>query len=75
MSLGDSSQTAGWDQFATNQRLYGVESTYDESIYTTEINRNDPRYRQREAEAARIAAEIEGTAPAICIHSGPNKLL
>ncbi|KAK5171388.1 poly(A)-binding protein binding protein [Saxophila tyrrhenica] len=62
MSLEASGET-GWDQFAANERMYGVSSTYDENIYTTQINRDDPRYRQREAEAARIAREIEGSAP------------
>lgn len=63
MSLG-SSGGANWDQFAANERMYGVQSSYNENIYTTEINRSDPQYRRREAEAARIAAEIEGSAPA-----------
>lgn len=63
MSL-ETSGGAGWDQFAANERMYGVQSSYDENIYTTEINRNDPQYRRREAEAARIAAEIERSAPA-----------
>ncbi|KAF2720732.1 hypothetical protein K431DRAFT_225624 [Polychaeton citri CBS 116435] len=61
MSLG-APGGAGWDQFATNEQLYGVQSTYDENIYTTAINRTDPLYKQREAEAARIAREIEGSA-------------
>ena len=63
MSLGSSGDT-GWDQFAANERMYGVSSTYDENIYTTQIDRSNPEYRRREAEAARIAREIEGTAPA-----------
>ena len=36
-------------------------SNYDENIYTTRIDRTDPKYRQKEAEAERIAQEIEGT--------------
>nr|POF16495.1 uncharacterized protein c21b10.03c [Quercus suber] len=60
----ESSGTTGWDQFAANQQLYGVESTYDEDIYTTQINRNDPQYKQREAVAAKLAREIEGSTPA-----------
>ena len=51
---------AGWDQFAANERLYGVQSSYDENIYTTALpDRTDPGYKRREAEAARIAREIE----------------
>jgi hypothetical protein len=63
MSLGDSSET-GWDQFAANEKSFGVKSDYDEAIYTTAINRNNPDYRRRQAEADRIAREIEGSAPA-----------
>ena len=51
----------GWDQFETNQRLYGVETDYDESYYTTTIDKNNPRYKQIAAEAERIAREIEGS--------------
>lgn len=60
MSL-ESSQTGGWDQFEANARLFGATTSYDENLYTTRINRNDPSYKKREAEAARIAREIEGT--------------
>ncbi|KAK5110100.1 hypothetical protein LTR62_006234 [Meristemomyces frigidus] len=61
LSLELSGNQAGWDQFAVNERMYGVQSTYDENIYTTAIDRSDPRYRQKEAEAQRIANEIEGS--------------
>lgn len=63
MSLEASGET-GWDQFAANERMYGVQSSYDESYYTTAIDRSNPQYRQREAEAARIAREIEGSTAA-----------
>lgn len=59
MSLDQSGQ--GWDQFETNARLYGVQSDYDESFYTTTIDKTNPRYKQVEAEAERIAREIEGS--------------
>ncbi|KAL4888449.1 hypothetical protein BDV59DRAFT_206148 [Aspergillus ambiguus] len=57
----ESSDTTGWDQFEANARLFGATSSYDENIYTTRIDRSDPTYKQKEAEAARIAREIEGT--------------
>ncbi|KAJ5099032.1 hypothetical protein N7532_006033 [Penicillium argentinense] len=57
-SVGD---TAGWDQFAANEKLFGAKTDYDESIYTTSLDRNSVTYRQKAAEAAKIAAEIEGT--------------
>ena len=50
-----------WDQFQANEQLFGVKSDYDENIYTTRIDRSTPDYRQREAEAQRIAREIEGS--------------
>ncbi|KAL2872145.1 putative PAB1 binding protein (Pbp1) [Aspergillus lucknowensis] len=62
MSLeSTSTATTGWDQFETNARLFGATSSYDENIYTTRINRSDPTYKQKEAEAARIAREIENS--------------
>ncbi|KAH0551433.1 hypothetical protein GP486_007352 [Trichoglossum hirsutum] len=50
-----------WDQFETNERLYGVKSDYDENIYTTAIDRTSPLYPQRLANAERIAREIENS--------------
>ena len=64
-SLGslESSKTksggAGWDQFAENERLFGMKTDYDENIYTTAIDRNHPQYKQRLAEADKKAREIE----------------
>ena len=59
MSLEPSGGT--WDQFQANEQLFGVKSDYNEDIYTTHIDRSTPDYRQREAEALRIAREIEGS--------------
>lgn len=50
-----------WDQFQANEQRFGLKSDYDENIYTTRIDRSRPDYRQREAEARRIAQEIEGS--------------
>ncbi|XP_029015419.1 ataxin-2-like protein isoform X2 [Betta splendens] len=57
----------GWDaneMFKFNEETYGVKSTYDSSLsmYTMPIERgNSEVYRQREARAARLASEIEGS--------------
>jgi len=61
MSLGgdESGPSGAWDQFAANERLYGLQSDYSEDIYTTSINRHDPRFKEKEREAERIAREIE----------------
>jgi hypothetical protein len=47
-----------WDQFAANKQLFGVETKFDESVYTTQIDKS--KIRISEQEAARIAREIEG---------------
>ncbi|EEP80956.1 predicted protein [Uncinocarpus reesii 1704] len=60
MSL-EGGSTGTWDQFETNARLFGATSSYDEDLYTTRIDRNDPSYKQKQAEAARIAREIEAS--------------
>lgn len=61
MPLENSTNATGWDQFETNERMFGAKSNYDETFYTTRIDRSDPTYKQKEAQAARIAREIEGT--------------
>ncbi|KAL9108791.1 MAG: hypothetical protein Q9227_006448 [Pyrenula ochraceoflavens] len=62
LSLESGAGNQQWDQFETNKNLFGAESTYNEDIYTTRIDRSDPSYKRREAEAVRIAREIEGSA-------------
>ena len=46
------------DQFAANKQLFGVETKFDESVYTTQIDKS--KIGISEEEAARIAREIEG---------------
>eukprot|EP00850_Spirogloea_muscicola_P005999 SM000028S10093 [mRNA] locus=s28:300268:305258:- [translate_table: standard] len=48
-----------WDQFEANRALFGVETSFDESLYTTKLERGS---LGREREAARIAREIESQA-------------
>ncbi|KAI5953108.1 PBP1 [Candida jiufengensis] len=48
-----------WDQFKVNQEKFGVESTFDEHIYTTRIDKNAPDYYEKVAKANKIADEIE----------------
>lgn len=64
LSLEASGSGDTWDQFAANERMYGVSSSYDEDIYTTSIDRNNPEYKRQAAKAERIAREIENSAPA-----------
>ncbi|OQR79635.1 ataxin-2 protein isoform X1, partial [Tropilaelaps mercedesae] len=63
--LEDISATTSWDpeeMFKTNKSKFGVETTYQENLegYTYQIEqRDDPEFQRREAEAVRIALEIE----------------
>ena len=34
----DDGGSGGWDQFAANKSMFGVESTFDEGIYTTKLD-------------------------------------
>lgn len=63
MTLESAGRSTEWDQFSTNERLFGVRSNYDEEIYTTSIDRSDPQYAQRAARAEKIAREIESSNP------------
>ena len=60
MSLNGGAETK-WDQFETNERLTGLGTDYDENIYTTSIDRAQPSYKKRAAEADRKAREIESS--------------
>ncbi|XWW98307.1 hypothetical protein V2A60_006307 [Cordyceps javanica] len=62
-SLEGTTGSGAWDQFAANERLFGLKTDYDENIYTTAINKNHPQYRERIAAADRKAREIERSAP------------
>ena len=62
LSLGAKSNGQDWDQFEANERIFGLTTNYDESFYTTTIDKSHPQYKEREARAARQAREIEGSA-------------
>ncbi|KAK4236043.1 hypothetical protein C8A03DRAFT_45893 [Achaetomium macrosporum] len=62
-SLEKSSGTGAWDQFAENERLFGLKTDYDENIYTTAIDRSHPQYKERMAAAEKKAREIERSIP------------
>lgn len=58
-NIFDGHWNRSWDQFETNEALFGVKSTFDEELYTTKLERG-PQMRELEREAMRIAREIEG---------------
>lgn len=57
-------RSGGWDQFAENERLFGLKTDYDEHYYTTAIDKSHPQFTKRMAAAERTAKEIEKSAPA-----------
>lgn len=61
LSLEDNSN-ATWDQFKVNEEKFGVESSYDEHLYTTRINTSAADYQTRLRRAEKLAKEIEGQA-------------
>jgi len=50
----------GWDQFKANEQLFNVQATFDENLYTTELDHSQIDARKK-LEAARLAREIETT--------------
>lgn len=55
----ESSSGGTWDQFAENERRFGIRTDYDENIYTTSIDKSHPHYKERMAQADKKAREIE----------------
>lgn len=51
--------TKKWDQFAANEKLFGVKSQWDEDMYTHKLDTTRPDFARRQAEAERLAREIE----------------
>ncbi|KAL2336468.1 hypothetical protein Fmac_010914 [Flemingia macrophylla] len=58
-NIFDGTWNRGWDQFETNETLFGVKSTFNEEIYTTKLEKG-PQTRELEKQALKIAREIEG---------------
>jgi len=59
LELTDDGTNEKWDQFETNEKLFGITTDYDEEIYTTALDRTKSDFKKREQEAIKIAAEIE----------------
>jgi PAB1-binding protein PBP1 len=58
---GDLESSGGttWDQFAVNEKLFGLKTDFDEEIYTTPLNRSAPGFKDREKKAIQVANEIQ----------------
>ena len=44
-----------------NQRLFGVDTDFNEEDYTTKLDKSHPRFKEKEIEAIKIANEIQNT--------------
>lgn len=63
-STGGSSGNAlgGWDQFAANEAKFGIKSNYEETLYTTKLDKSGKDYKDRERKADQLAKEIMSSA-------------
>lgn len=54
-----------WDQFAVNEKLFGVRTNFDEDLYTTKLDRSAADFKERERKAQKIANEIIGVSSSV----------
>ena len=55
----DTQQNGNWDQFAANEKLFGLKTDFDEELYTTRLDRSAPDFKDRERWAIEKANEIQ----------------
>ncbi|KAI7855847.1 LsmAD domain-containing protein [Circinella umbellata] len=55
-------QNGNWDQFAANEKLFGLKTDFDEEMYTTRLDRSAPDFKDRERWAIEKANEIQRSA-------------
>ncbi|KDQ59277.1 hypothetical protein JAAARDRAFT_154623 [Jaapia argillacea MUCL 33604] len=60
ITFGPGASNNSWDQFAANEKLFGVKTQFDEDVYTTKLDRSHPDFKERERKAQQIANEIMG---------------
>jgi PAB1-binding protein PBP1 len=58
LTLDETESIRDWDQFEANERLFGVQTTYHEDLYTIPLDRNSEVYKAHEALASQIEQEI-----------------
>jgi len=56
--FGFSTQKGEWNQFKANEIQFGMKATFDESMYTTVLDRNSEEYKMYAEEAERIAQRM-----------------
>ncbi|KZP23766.1 hypothetical protein FIBSPDRAFT_918970 [Athelia psychrophila] len=62
LTFGGGVNGTSWDQFAVNEKLFGVKTNFDEDTYTTKLDRSGADFKEREKRAQRLANEIIGGA-------------
>lgn len=55
----ESSSNGTWDQFAVNEKLFGVTTDFQEELYTTKLDTSSKDYEKRLKLAEKLAKEIE----------------
>ena len=68
VTFGPDASNGTWDQFATNEKLFGVKTSFDEEVYTTKLDRSVPDFKERERKAQQIANEIMGVSHIVSTH-------
>lgn len=53
-----------WDQFAANEKKFGVKTDFHENLYTTVLDKSGADFKNKEEQAARLAKEIEKSSAA-----------
>lgn len=48
-----------WDQFAANEKKFGVKTDFNENLYTTVLDKSAADFKKKEEQAERLAREIE----------------
>ncbi|CAG8497798.1 9381_t:CDS:10 [Acaulospora colombiana] len=59
--INPESGDASWDQFAANEKLFGIKTDFNEELYTTKLDRSRADFKERERQAIAIANEITRT--------------
>lgn len=74
-SLEQSTRAGPWDQFAENEARFGVTSNYEETMYTTKLDKSGKDFKAREKEAERLAKEIlEGSTTNVHVAEERNQV-
>lgn len=63
ITFGPGAANNSWDQFAVNEQMFGVTTSFDEEVYTTKLDRSAADFKEKERKAQRIASEIMGVCP------------